>query len=122
MKHNYWNWAKSLCIPPIPLLSDEDKVDTSNKDDFFTVELRYVPADPTSAKYKKNVKYYEGGCPKAHLTFIEEVRKILIGQNITTGPAQYAMTRTLLRGDALRILTMNARLSLVQTSLRRLKI
>ena len=67
------------------------------------MELRYVPTDATSAKYKKNVKYYEGGCPKAHLIFVEDVHKILIGQNNTTGPEQYAMTRTLLRGDALRI-------------------
>ena len=103
MKHDYYSWAKALNIPPIPLNGDRDEVDTSKKQDYPTVELRYVPTDPDSAKYKRNICYYDGSCPKAHLEFCEDMNKVLLGQNITSGPQQFAMTRTLLRGDALRI-------------------
>ena len=55
MKANYMLWVKSLNLPPIALQADRDEVDTSKKEDFLSVKLRYVPTDFTSAKYKKNV-------------------------------------------------------------------
>ena len=103
MKLDYYLWAKALNIPPISLKAERAEVDTSKKDEYLTVELRYVPTNENSAKYKKNVRYYKGNCPKAHLEFVDDIHKVLVGQNITEGPQQFAMTRTLLRGDALRI-------------------
>ena len=67
MKTNYLLWAKSLNLPPILLMADRDEVDTSKKEDFLSVELRYVPTDFARVKYKKNIRYYDGLDPKRHL-------------------------------------------------------
>ena len=102
MKVNFNAWRASLNAPPIPLVSNKDEVNTSDKSSYLTVELRYTPADASSKVYKKNVSYFKNGTPKQYLEFRKDVDKVLHGQDITTGPAQYAMVRTLLRGDALR--------------------
>ena len=61
-----------------------------------------------SRVYKKNVRYFKNGTPKQYIDFRADVAKIVVGQAITTGPAQYAMVRTLLRGDALRVFNNRA--------------
>ena len=55
MKLDYYLWAKALNVPPISLKAERAEVDTSKKDEYLTVELRYVPTNENSAKYKKNV-------------------------------------------------------------------
>ena len=103
MKVNYNAWHTALQLPPIPLISEKDEVDTQDKASYLTVELRYTPADADSKVYKKNIRYFRNGTPKQYIDFRADVSKVVVGQAITTGPAQYAMLRTLLRGDALRV-------------------
>ena len=108
MKVNYNAWHVALQQPPIPLKPLRNEVDTQDKNSYLTVELRYTPADPDSRVYKKNVQYFKNGTPKQYIEFRADVTKVIVGQAITTGPAQYAMVRTLLRGDALRVFNNRA--------------
>ena len=102
MKVNYNAWHVALQQPPIPLKPLRTEVVTQDKNSYLTVELRYTPADPDSRVYKKNVQYFKNGTPTQSIDFRADVAKIIVGQAIGTGPAQYAIVRTLLRGDALR--------------------
>ena len=110
MKVNYNAWHVAMQQPPIPLKPLRNEVDTQDKNSYLTVELRYTPTDPDSRVYKKNVQYFKNGTPKQYIEFRADVTKIIVGQAITTGPAQYAMVRTLLRGDALRVFDNRATL------------
>ena len=108
MKVNYNAWRAQITAPPIPLSVKKDEVDPQDKNSYLTVELRYSPADPDSRVYKKNVRYFKGGTPKQYIDFRADVEKVITGQSITMGPAQFAMVRTLLRGDALRVFNNRA--------------
>ena len=108
MKVNYNAWHVAMQQPPIPLKPLKLELDTQDKNSYLTVELRYTPADADSRVYKKNVRYFKSGTPKQYIDFRADVTKIIVGQAITTGPAQYAMVRTLLRGDALRVFNNRA--------------
>ena len=116
MKVNYNAWHTALQLPPIPLISEKDEVDTQDKASYLTVELRYTPADADSKVYKKNIRYFKNGTPKQYIEFRADVKKVIAGQAITTGPAQYAMVRTLLRGDALRVFNNRASVHDAETS------
>jgi hypothetical protein len=108
MKVNYNAWHTALQVPPIPLITEKDEVDTQEKGSYLTVELRYTPADDDSKVYKKNIRYFKTGTPKQYIEFRADIKKVITGQAITTGPAQFAMVRTLLRGDALRVFNNKA--------------
>ena len=48
-----------------------------------------------------SVRYFDNGTPEEWLMFQKALAKVLIGQNITTGPSTYGMARRLLKGKAL---------------------
>ena len=55
----------------------------------------------TSPMYSMSVRYFDNGTPEEWLMFQKALSKVLIGQNITTGPPTYGMVRRLMEGAAL---------------------
>ena len=69
-------------------------------------DLKYIdhtcdntPGDSNSGKYVIKVPVYDSGHPEEWINFIELINKCLVGQNITTGPAMYAVVQRVLEGD-----------------------
>ncbi len=88
-----------MTLPPIPLERPERQV--LEDGNYVSFKLRAVPVDPESQLYSLSVPYYSTGTPEKWIRFRKNLDKVLIGQNITTGPPTYAMTRRILEGAAL---------------------
>ena len=91
--------TKRYVTPAISL--DRPALKTLSKDNCLTFKLRSVPTDETSTTYELTVGYFKTGTPEELLLFLQQLRKIFTGQNVTTGPNCYAIARRLLQGDAL---------------------
>ena len=97
-------------MPAIPL-EKEKEPDSHRKCDRVEYSLKITPSVTNSLEsYKLTVNKFGNGKPEAYLDAIPDLKKILIGQNITTGPSTYAVARTILVGDALRAFNTNAKL------------
>jgi hypothetical protein len=77
-----------MSLPPIPLDRPERQV--LKEGNYVSFKLRAVPTDPESQVYSLSVPYYNSGTPESWILFRKNLDKILIGQNITTGPPTYA--------------------------------
>jgi hypothetical protein len=73
------------------------------KGQYHTYKLRTTPADPTSPVYKLAVPFFDEGTPEEWIKFRHGLLAVLKGQNVTQGPASYAVAKTLLKGDALTV-------------------
>jgi len=85
--------------PPIPLERPEPK--ELEKGEYLTLKLRSVPDNDNSPEYELTVPYFRSGTTEEWFKFVSALRKVIDGQNLTQGPARYAMARRLLVGDAL---------------------
>ncbi len=93
--------SRKLCVtlPPIPLERPErTKMADGN---YVSFKLRAVPTNPGSQLYSLSVQYYATSTPEQWILFRKNLSKVLVGQNITTGPPTYAMTRRILEGSSL---------------------
>jgi hypothetical protein len=75
--------------PPIPLQHP-----LCVKWDFGThlnLKLSAVPVNHDSPTYSMNVHYFNNGTPEEWLMFQKTLSKVLISQDITTGPPTYSM-------------------------------
>ena len=86
--------------PPIPLEVSKEKVKL-NKDEYLAMKLRSVPSDEKSPVYELAVPYFDTGTTKEWFKFEKSLKIVFIGQGLTTGPTQYAMTCQLLTGESL---------------------
>ena len=86
-------------VPPIPYERPPKK--DYAKGTYITLKLRSVPADENSATHDLIVPYFIVGTPEEWLRWKRDLGRVLQGQNVTTGPGRYNMTRRLLEGDAL---------------------
>jgi hypothetical protein len=93
------NDGKRFVPPPIPLIRPE--AGTIKKTECLTLKLRSDPAVADSQTYELTVKFFSTGTPEEWLIFRRDLARVLTGQNITSGPAKYAMARRLLLGDTL---------------------
>ena len=90
---------KLMVVPPIPLeRSDHKKVP---KTSYVTFKLRSNPTDTDSPVYDFSMQYFRDGSTEELLVCLKNIRKVMTGMNVTTGPTQYAMVRRVLQGDAL---------------------
>ena len=85
--------------PPIPLERPTNKV--LQKDEYLVMKLRSVPNKSNSPVYELNVPYFKDGTPEEWMKFLINFKKIIIGQDLSTGPTQFAMARRLLMGETL---------------------
>ena len=90
---------KRILIAPIPLERPEKK--SLSKQDYLTFKLRSNPAEADSTTYELTVPFFKSGTPEEVLDFVRDVNRVIQGQNITTGPAKYAIMRRLLKADML---------------------
>ena len=70
---------------------------------YHTYKLCTTPADTTSPIYKLSVPFFDNGTPKEWIKFQCGLSAVLKGQNVTQGPASYAVAKTLLKGNALTV-------------------
>ena len=84
---------------PLPIPLQQALPKTLQKDDYLTMKLRSIPKKASSPVYKLNVPYFKNnGTPKEWLKFLQNFKKIIIGQDLTTGAMQFAMAWCLLIG------------------------
>ena len=87
-------------VPPIPYKKRPEKKNYV-KGEYITLKLCTVPNDKGSATHDLIVPYFSTGPPEEWLHWKRDLTRVLQGQNVTTGPGKYSMTRCLLKGDAL---------------------
>ena len=97
-------------------LERPDKVELE-KGQYVVLKLRTNPADEKSTTYDLPLPFYSTGTPEEWLRFKLNLSKVLIGQNITTGPPKYALARRVLEGDALAAFEAAAALQDTETVL-----
>ena len=91
--------SASFAPPPIPF--ERPAVKELGKDDYVTLKLKTVPRSASSAEYSLNVPYFRSGTPEEWLKFQKNLRRVFVGQNLTTGTHKFSMARRLLVGDSL---------------------
>ena len=91
----------NFCPPPI--LLKPTKLSEPKKGDFLKIALHTNPTDASSDMYSLNIRHFCTGTPEEFLKWCKDYDMVISGQNLTNGPAKYAMARMLLQGDALRV-------------------
>ena len=85
--------------PPIPLERPALKI--LQKDKYLVMKLQSDPKKATSPIYKLNVPYFKNGTVEEWMKFLDNLEKVIIRQDLSTGPTQFSMSRRLLSGDTL---------------------
>eukprot|EP00957_Ditylum_brightwellii_P019911 1502130-Ditylum_brightwellii.AAC.1 len=80
---------------------------TLERGQFHTYKLRATPADTDSPTYELFIPFFDEGTPKEWIKFWHGLQAVLKGQNVTQGPASYAVAKTLLKGDALTVFNLS---------------
>jgi hypothetical protein len=97
--------------PPIPYLPAERSKDKDNED-VSVFNLRTDPSNKDSQTFNTKVLTYHSGSVEEFLLWKKDLEKGLVGQNVTSAPGKYTMTRRLLNQDALaafnKVATQNA--------------
>ena len=88
-------------VPAIPF--EREPVKAPVKGEYHTYKLRTQPTDSSSPVYDLSVPVFDHGTPEVWLRFVKNLKSVFTGQNITSGPTQYALARCLLKGDALAV-------------------
>eukprot|EP00957_Ditylum_brightwellii_P128227 9779617-Ditylum_brightwellii.AAC.1 len=70
---------------------------------FHAYKLRTTLADVTSPTYELSVPFFDGRTPEEWIKFQHGLQAVLKGQNVTQGPASYAVAKTLLKGGGLTV-------------------
>jgi hypothetical protein len=92
---------KPFVPPPIPL--ERPAIKELKKQEYLVMKLRSDPTDANSQTYDLTIQFFRTGTPEEWLLFQRDLNRVLIGQNITTGPQKFAMVRRLITGDTLAV-------------------
>lgn len=84
--------------PPIPL--KRPNLAASSKLDNLTMKLHSHPPNEASQTYELTMRIFCTGMPEEWLLFVRDLKSVLAGQSVTTGPNNFVMVRCLLEGDA----------------------
>ena len=76
--------------PPIPLERPEPKI--LEKGTYLAMKLRSIPDNDESLVYELQIPYFKTGTPEEWFQFVWNLKRVLVGQHLTQGPNQYAMT------------------------------
>ena len=88
-------------LPPPILLERAEQEKTLGKNKYLSMKLKSSPIYQNSPVYKKAVPYFKTGLVEQWFVFEKDLKEVFVGQNLTTGPSQYAMTHRLLQGNSL---------------------
>ena len=96
--------------PPIPFRTAEKASDTDEEHTpgVTAHDVRYDPDNDHSATYKVYLCPFQSGTPEETLEFLTKLKLIMRGNGLTTGPRQFNLIRSLLKGEALRIFNVRA--------------
>ena len=92
--------------PPIPLDRQVKKMLVRSQ--YITLKLRSNPTKDASQTYNLILPYYNSASPEEWLEFHADLKKVIIGQNITGGPGKHTMARRVLQEDALLLFDTSA--------------
>jgi hypothetical protein len=81
--------------------SGQARANENQDSNYMSFKLHAVPTNPDSQLYSLSELYYTSGTPEQWILFRKNLSKVLVGQNITTGPPTYAMTWPILKGSSL---------------------
>jgi hypothetical protein len=93
------NSQVSVINPPIPLEKAVEKA--YEKGQYTVMKLRSFPQDEKSPTHDVMVPYFRTGTCEELLDFIEKVRDVFVGQNMTTGKQKFAFIRSVLKSEAI---------------------
>ena len=73
------------------------------KSEYLVFKLKANPnaEEAQAATYDLSLAYFNNGTPEELLTFLQDLNKVIVGQNLNAGPPRYALARRCLKGDAL---------------------
>ena len=91
--------SRRFSEPPIGLVRQEKP--QFKRGEGLSFKLRSNPTDANSETHELRVMPFSTGTPETWIRFRKDLDKIVVGQNVTTGPGKYGMARRLLDGDAL---------------------
>ena len=99
--------SQTRYIVPIIGLNRPEK-QTLNKGEYVVLKCRTDTTDETSSSYNLHIPYFSTGTPEEWLRFVRNLSKVYVGQNLTTGPQQYACIRRLLDDNSLTVFELSA--------------
>ena len=91
--------SRRTVVPPISLERPDKK--ELGKDQQLTFKLRSNPGVASSPTYDHTVPYYNTGTCEEWVSTLRAILRVADGQNMTNGPARFALARRILLGDAL---------------------
>ena len=90
--------SNKILLPLVPTMDTEELSKTNS----ITFELRSIPTDADSAKYKVIVRILQGTEDlRTIITFRKDVAKVLAGLNLTTYATQVPILRSMMRSNPL---------------------
>ena len=90
---------KRLIEPAIYLKRPLEK--EYKKDGYLTCRLRTQPENENSPVYELNLPYFKEGSPEELLIFLQQMDKVIVGQNLNTPAQKYSLARRIFLGEAL---------------------
>ena len=75
----------------------------TDKSDSLMVDIKTQPGDRDSKTVVIYMPLFWTGSPEALLNFVILLKNIIRGQDLSTGPQKFGMTRKLVTGEALRV-------------------
>ena len=81
-------WELEMIIP-----FDKEPPREISKEDRLSFKLRLTPTDANSTTYELKMYAFDCGSCEEWLEHVKTYRKIVAGQNITTGPNCFAMKK-----------------------------
>eukprot|EP00957_Ditylum_brightwellii_P153608 11690029-Ditylum_brightwellii.AAC.1 len=66
---------------------------TLERSQYHTYRLRTTPAETDSPTYELAIPFFDKGTPEEWIKFWRGLQAVLKGQNVTQGPASYAVAK-----------------------------
>jgi hypothetical protein len=88
-------------FPPIPFEKVERPAPTKAERTEFKMFTN--PDEPKSQTYNIEIRHFKTGPPEHWLETMDDLERVIQGSRVTTAEATFALARTILKGDALRL-------------------
>jgi hypothetical protein len=102
-------------IPPLIAFERLETMDLK-KNKSLSLKLISDPTNADSQTYERTIKFFNSGTPEEWLIFLADLKRVLVGQNITSGQGKYLMMRRMITGDTLAGINKEAAQLLHETS------
>ena len=101
VRHRVPKKMKAKRIAPVPLARPKQLKAVPGES--HEHKLCTVPKDTDSPQHELTVPCFSSGTCEEWLVFRKNLMKVIHGLNLTTGPTQLELARSLLTGDALSV-------------------